>query len=395
MNSQRNAPDQNIAAMPHASSLSLTARLTRGPGRRSFLKALGFAGAGVAASLGIVPSAAASVWSSAAQSGAGASGQSGSPFAAAAAEARRRSKLTRGDADILRFLVAAELVETDLWQQYAELALNNAPFRTALNNLDEDMTQYVSDNFDDELSHAEFLNAYLISQGERPLNLDAFRTLPSSPASGAAQIGRLTNLTALTVDTSWWIRYRSTGNPDFGDTFPQLINIVNRTAIPLRDNYTADEIQAIANTAAFHFAFIEQGGSSLYTTLLPQAHARDSVRILAGIGGVEVNHFAVWHDKAGNAPAVSVPGLVFPDLDSFNGDELRQKDLIFPEPCKFISTGLPLCSVIRPGTTRNSGAVASATAFINDGLFIGQPPAFFRALRTLAVAADQARREDG
>jgi hypothetical protein len=45
----------------------------------------------------------------------------------------------------------------------------------------------------------------------RAVNLDEFRTLPSSKATGATQIGRLTNLRSLDVDTSWYVRYRSTG----------------------------------------------------------------------------------------------------------------------------------------------------------------------------------------
>lgn len=338
--------------------------------RRSFLKSLGIAGAVVV-------------------SGASAG------LAAPADKGKPHKRLSRGDADILRFLAAAELIETDLWIQYTELVLNNAPYGAALANLDEDMAQYVSDNTDDEMTHADFLNAFLGSRGAQPVNLDAFRTLPSSPAHGAAPIGRLTNLRALNVDTSWWLRYRSSGNPDFGDTFPQLINIVGQPSIPLRDNYTADEIQAIANTAGFHFAAVEQGGSSLYAAMLPKATAQDTIRILAGIGGVEVNHFAVWHDKAGNAPAVTVPGLVFPDLESFDGDESKQKNLIFPEPCKFISADLPECSVIRPGTTANAGAVAAVTSLTNSGLFSGQSGAFFTLLHHLALAADNARREPG
>ena len=336
-------------------------------GRRRFLRALGVTGAAIAAGMRF--------------------GQTG-----LADMGSTHKKIRRGDADILRFLAAAELLETDLWQQYTELAVGNAPYAAALANLDADMVQYVADNTDDENTHAEFLNAYLVSKGAKPVNLDAFRTLPSSPATGAAQIGRLTNLTMLTVDTSFWIRYRSTGNPDFGDTFPQFIDIVNRTAVPLRDDYTADEIQAIANTAAFHFPSIEQGGSSLYTTMLTKATGLDTIRIIAGIGGVEVAHFTVWHDKAGNAPAVSVDGLVFPDMSSFDGDELRQKNLIMPEPCKFISANLPACSVIRPGTVAHSGAVAAATALTNSGLFTGQSAAFFAALHQLAEAADAAVR---
>src|SRR5260221_10048765 len=127
----------------------------------------------------------------------------------------------------------------------------------------------------------------------------------------------------------------------------------------------------------------------------PMPTALDTVRIIAGIGGVEVAHFTVWHDKAGNAPAVTVPGLIFPDLGSFNGDELRQLNLIMPEPCKFISADLPFCSVIRPGTTEHSGALAAATALTNSGLFTGQSAGFFNTLHGLAVAADNALRGKG
>src|SRR6202043_2644841 len=132
--------------------------------------------------------------------------------------------LTRGDVAILQLLAAAELIEADLWQQYNELGGINAPtsgYTAALQILDGDQLQYIADNTDDEMSHAAFLNAYLHSKGERGVNLDAFRTLPSSRAHGARQIGRLTNLTELTVDTSWWTRYRSTTNPDFGVRFPE------------------------------------------------------------------------------------------------------------------------------------------------------------------------------
>src|ERR1043166_218761 len=133
------------------------------------------------------------------------------------------------------------------------------------------MPQYIHDNTDDEYSHFKFINAYLFSRRLTPVNLDVFRTLPSSQATGAQQIGRLTNLMNLTVDTSWGIRYRKTDNPDFVAELPQFIDIVNRPAIPLQDlPGGSDEVQAIANTAAFHFATIEQGGTSLYATLAPQ-----------------------------------------------------------------------------------------------------------------------------
>jgi hypothetical protein len=326
-------------------------------------------------------------------------------------------RLTRGDAAILRFLAAAELLETDLWQQYAELGgVNggNPAYTAALENLDGDMPQYISDNTDDEATHAAFLNAYLRSKGEEPVNLDEFRTLPSSKATGARQVGRLTNLQKLNVDTSWYTRYRSTQNPDFGATFPQAVNIMNEPAIPLNDSDTPPgmsqpvpptsakqrRMQAIANTAGFHFAMIEQGGSSLYTTMSLKVSSLEVLRIVVSIGGVEVNHFAVWHDKAGNAVAQPLAGVkdpetgvTFPDLNSppFGG-ETFQTNLIMPEPCDFIDKRLPKCSVIRPSTVHNSGAMAAVKALTANGLFDGQSRKFFAAAHALAKAADAAQR---
>lgn len=305
------------------------------------------------------------------------------------------STATTGDIDIMRFLAAAELIEADLWQQYTELALGNDAYREAIEAIDDDFPQYIHDNTDDEMSHAAFLNGYISSVGGQPVNLDAFRTLPSSRATGALQIGRLTNLMNLTVDTSWWIRYRSPDNPDFGATFPQLINIVNRPAIPEHDVPSGTkQIQAIANTAAFHFGTIEQGGSSLYDSMSVKVSDLTVLRIVTSIGGTEVFHFAIWNDGAGNVPAVKVPGLVFPDIGTvFEGDPLRQKSLIMPEPCKFISDGLPLCSTIRPTSLPLAGASAAVTALTNSGLFIGQSDAFFQTLAGLALAADSAIRQ--
>jgi hypothetical protein len=265
------------------------------------------------------------------------------------------------------------------------------------------MSQYISDNTDDEISHETFLNAYLVSKGAQPVSLDQFRVLPSSQASGAQPIGRLTNLTRLTVDTSWWTRYRSEQNPDLGATFPQAIPSLNQgqhTAIPRTDaelgdpNNISRHVQAIANTAAFHFAFIEEGGSSLYPTLAQKVSNLEVLRILLSIGPTETAHFQTWHDKAGNAPAVTDGALVFPDLGSgpFTGEGLK-KNLIMPEPCEFISRRLPACSIIRPTATRGGGAVAAIAGFSRNGLFIGQGKEFVEVLFRLAAAADRARRE--
>jgi hypothetical protein len=331
-----------------------------------------------------------------------------------------KRRLDKGDASILRFLAAAELIEADLWLQYNELGGiqdselpggSGSPLYTAaLQVLDEDMDQYIHDNTDDEFSHEMFINAFLASKGADTVNLDQFRTLPSSQATGAQQIGRLTNLMNLNVDTSWWTRYRSsTKNPDFGDTFPQAVNIVNRTAIPRTDADLAGStptsisthLQAIANTAGFHFGFIEQGGTSLYAQLAQRVTSVEVLRVLLSIGGTEICHFQTWHDKAGNAPPLTdvdpVTGsvVVFPDLNAppFGGEDF-QTNLIMPEPTIFLSRQFPACSIIRP--TRTEGAAtAAANSLIADGLFKGQSDAFFELLGDLAKDADAARRQGG
>jgi hypothetical protein len=311
--------------------------------------------------------------------------------------------LTSGDVAILRFLAAAEILETDLWQQYNELALGNEAFQTALAVLDGDMPTYVNQNTRDEFSHQDFLNAYLASKGRRPVSLEAFRTLPSSQATGANKNAkRLTNLTNLIVDTSWYTRYRSTGNPDFGDTFPQIVNLTNLPAIPETDlTVNSDEIQVIANTAGFHFATIEQGGSSLYDSFLPKATSAEVIKIIAAIGGTEIQHFEVWQDKAGNAPPVPLAtGTLFPPLplapdqtpNGIDPADPIDTNQIMARPCKFISPHLPLCSVIRPTSTAKAGAVAAATGLAKSGLFLGQSNGFFETLFELAEQADQATR---
>jgi hypothetical protein len=313
-----------------------------------------------------------------------------------------RSELTKGDVAILRFLATAELIESDLWQQYAELGGitsdgSTNPYQAALQVLDPDGSQYITSNTNDEISHATFLNAYLESKGADPVNLDEFRTLKGSQATGAQDIGRLTNLMHLTVDTSWYIRYRSTTNPDFGTTYPQALNINNRTTIPITDAdfNNPSHIQVIADTAAFHFGMIEQGGSSLYPALGLKASSTEVLRIIFSIGGDEVAHFLEWVDFAGNAvsgPAVTDSGLTFPDFNT-PPNPLLQTNLIFPIPCEFISPNLPKCAVIRPTLDRFAGAQATVTALTNSGLFTGQSKAFARTVQRLAEEADAAQRQ--
>ncbi len=315
--------------------------------------------------------------------------------------------LPEGDAAILRFLAAAELLEADLWVQYNELGgvqdsevpggSGNRAYTKALAVLDEDMAQYIHDNADDEQSHANFINAYLQARGEQPINLDGFRTLPSSNATGAAQIGRLTNLMELTVDTSYWTRYRSDSqNPELGDTVPQAVPGLAAgkfPAIPRSDDdlRPPKHLQAIANTAAFHFGMIEQGGTSLYASLAQRVSDPEVLRILLSIGPTETMHFQTWQDKAGNAPPLTDPtnGLVFPDLNA--GGELTQTNLIMPEPTVFLDRKFPICSIIRPTETAGA-ALGAVKGLAASGLFNGQSQEFFTAATALANAADAAVR---
>ncbi len=325
-------------------------------------------------------------------------------------EAFGKGDLSRGDAAILRFLSAAEILETDLWQQYNELAgiqdqavpggSGNPAFTAAVAQLDSDMAQYIHDNTHDEMTHFTFLNAYLKSRGAEPVNLDAFATLPSSTAKGAQKKGRLTNLMQLTIDTSFWTRYRaSRKNPDLGATFPPAIPGLLKGEFPAIPRTDADlapakHLQAIANTAGFHFAVVEQGGTSLYPSLAQRVKDPEVLKVVLSIGPTETMHFQTWSDKAGNAPPLTDPtnGLVFPDLNKppFGGPEF-QTNLIMPHPTTFLRGTLPVCSVIRPTNTKGA-AMGAATFLTKMGLFKGQPPAFFTALTTLAHQADAARR---
>jgi hypothetical protein len=342
--------------------------------------------------------------------------------------AQERGRLNPGDAAILRFLAAAELIESDLWIQYAELGgigdnpppevnpntpMNN--YQAALSNLDGDGPQYITSNTLDEVSHAAFLNAYLESRGAEPVNLSEFETLKGSTATGSSGKRRLTNLMHLNVDTSWFVRYRSTTNPDSGATFPQAVTLNGVTAIPRNDadfNGTPFDpstglggnmhTQAIANVAAFHFGMIEQGGSSLYAAMSQKVSDPEVLKITLGIGGDEIAHFLEWVDFAGNgvqqpvAPFTDhISGLSFPDF--FNNPPLQppsivQPSLIFPVPCEFISPNLPHVAIIRPLTDKFAGAVAAVASLTADGLFTGQTRKFFTTLQILAEEADAAVR---
>jgi hypothetical protein len=342
------------------------------------------------------------------------------PLALAQSKGQSSASLNAGDVAILRFLAAAELIESDLWTQYAELGGigNNPPievdpnqllnpYQVALSNLDSDGPQYISSNTLDEVSHATFLNAYLESRGAEPVNFDEFVTLPGSTAQGSTGSSRLTNLMNLNVDTSWYVRYRSATNPDLGATFSQAITLTGVTAIPRSDadyegksnpNFPGnDHIQAIANVAGFHFGYIEQGGSSLYAAMSQKVTDPEVLAITLGIGGDEIAHFLEWVDFAGNG----VQAPVAPFADPISGlkfsnffsplNPLIQPSLIFPVPVEF-KPNLPRVSIIRPLTDKFGGAVATIKSFTADGLFIGQSQQFLNELQAMAVAADSAVR---
>jgi len=375
----------------------------RALGRRSFLKGLGMAGAT------LLPASALLVTK-------------------ANAGGDRSGSLTKGDAAILRFLGATEILESDLWIQYWELGGTqdnefatatggNPRYTEALQILDGDQPQYIHDNTDDEISHAAFIRAYLASKGASTAELDLlngphFRTLPGSTATGSSGKNRLTNLMQLNVDTSFWTRYRIYNeNPDLDPsfTFPQAVNppggIKNRTAIPRNDadigNSTpgnlTDHLKAIAFTAGFHFAFIEQGGTSLYPSLAQRVTNREVLRILLSIGPTETQHFQTWQDKAGNATPltdidpVTGSSVTFLDLTT-NQPQSLQANLIMPEPTPFLSRNFPVCSIIRPTNTKGA-AMGAVRALAADGLFIGQTNEFVELLTDLAADADAARRD--
>ena len=358
------------------------------------------------------------------------------------ADAEDHAPITRGDIAILTFLSALEQVEADLWIQYAELGgptpqvpssfglspidlvLNGkkivtglAPaYITGLQVLDTDMPQYIADNTDDEISHHRFLNNYLESKGAKTVDLSSFAILPPSRVTGVPQNGRLTNLKQLTVDTTWWTRYRSDSqNPDLGGKFENAVPDLAKgqhPAIPLSDEdlvldssgNISNHLQAIASTAGFHFGFIEQGGTSLYPALAQKVTNLEVLRVLLSIGPSETMHFQTWHDKAGNAPNITDGDLTFPNLnggvDPVTGAtgvaDQFQTNLIMPEPTIFLDPKLGPVSIIRPTSDAHGGAVASVVSFVEDGLFLdpatGKNTGIVARLMALAEEADAARR---
>jgi hypothetical protein len=339
-------------------------------------------------------------------------------LARAAAAFAQPGSLTAGDAAMLQFLAAGEAIEADFYTQYNELGgiqdgevpggTGNPVYTHHLARIDSNFSQYIHDTADDEISHQNFINAYLVANGAAAVDMEPFRTLPGSTATGSSGKLRLTNLMQLTVDSSWWTRYRSsTNNPDLNPTtFEQAVPDLHNgqfTAIPRTDADLRgrEHIQAIANTAAFQIPTVEQGGGSLRLAMAQRATSVEVLRLLISMGPIELMHFQTWSGTAGQAPPLTDPtnGLTFPDLncgvDPNSGAtgaavrEMFQTNLIMPEPCPFIDESLPVCSVVRPTIATATGALKFLTAM---GLFIGQSDAFFTFMTDLATAADAAQR---
>ena len=354
--------------------------------------------------------------------GMGASLLTPSLFAATQSHTGSRSltktgSLSSGDAALLRFVAAAETLEADFWIQYNELGgiqdsqlpqgSGNPQYTAALAAFDDDFPQYVHDNTEDEVTHFQFLNAYLVANGAQAVDLEQFRTLQGSQATGSSGALRLTNLLQLTLDTSWYTRYRDDNhNPDLdpNQVFLQAVPGLHNgqfKAIPATDDDLNPplHLQAIAATAALHMPTVEQGGNSLYPSLAQRASSAEVLRILISIGPAETMHFQTWSDIAADVLSDVAPftdptnGLFFPNVNNPPlAGPLFQNNRIMPEPCPFLSRSLPVCSIIRP-TETNGAATGALTFLTNMGLFRGQSQGFFDFMTELATEADAAQRQ--
>ena len=311
--------------------------------------------------------------------------------------------LTKSDIAILRFLATIELIECDLWQQYEELggltegAQNS--YQLALQFLDHNSSRQISHNCICEASHATFLNEFLKSEGAEPVDLNRFRILSGSSAAGARDVGRLTNLMHLNLDTSWHIRYHRTNTRgEFDSPIPRAMRVVNRPSIPRseEDLSEPEHIQVIANTAAFHFGYVEHSVSSLYSSICRKGRRAKVLKIALGIGGQEIAQFLGWIDLGSRVISGTSLGLDSSStatevdsqvLSSFNVTPTKLPDSSHGE---FIWNGLLADSVIRRPDERFGGSAATVNCFTKNGLFVGQPDEFLRSLQSLASEADDA-----
>jgi hypothetical protein len=317
-------------------------------------------------------------------------------------------RLTKGEVAILRFLTAIELIESDLWQQYDELGgattTEQNDYQLALQFLNRLGSKHITANAFNEIEHSTFLRTCLESEGVESVNLDEFRILSGSTAKGSQNVGRLTNLMHLNIDTNCHMRFRGDDKPGFGNRFFQDLRIANKPAIPSADSEFGDtsHVQTIANTAAFHFRFIEQGVSSLYTSLSQRVKRARVLKITLGIGGQEIAHFLEWTNFAANVTqdlpnrlnhsdtSIKNQGAKFPDPEVTSHRFLCETSPRFSSRGASIRTNLPLSPVVRPLNDRFCSAVATIQSFIENGLFFSQSTSFLRTLMALAEEADAA-----
>ena len=356
MTDQANTPLPALTTPPNQSGVD----------RRDFLKRLGLAGAAVPVGAALLTG--------------------GAP---AIVRAQTATGFNAGDVAILRFLNLAEFVGADLYSQISDLANTAGPFRAALQAIDPFLPFYIFQSARDEISHALWLNAFLSSRGLPTVDVNPFRTLPSSRATGAAQVGRLTNLTMLNVDTSYYNRLRQNFNPDLGPEAPQIATIVGQPAIPVDDSRSALEVQVAAYTATFYIGFQSAGEVGNYGSFQPKVTSPVLSQIFAGITPVEGVHLDFTQAALVNIAGLDAgPNAVFPDLRS--RPQFAHK--FSPRPTKFIDPSLPNIAVARPGTTELIGAVALVRRLTAANLFLGQSAAFMAQGMELAAAADAAVR---
>jgi hypothetical protein len=311
-------------------------------------------------------------------------------------------RLAKGEIAVLKFLIALELIENDVWQQYDELGGTAARmqnnYQSAFQFLNRHASKYITSNAVNEIGHLTFLTTCLESEGVEPTSLEEFRILRGSKATGTQSIDRLTNLMYVNIDASWDIRLRS----DDQRGYPQDFYIAHRPTIPYSDSELADtsHVQALANAAALHFRYIEEGVSSLYTSLSQRVKRAKVLRITLGIGGQEISHFLEWVNFASNVlhklddsdTAMANHVVTFPNSEATSRRPSYQTSPRFSSRGTSIRRDLPHNAVIRPMNVRFGSAVATIQSFIESGLFRGQSTNFLRTLTTLAEEADAALR---
>ncbi len=317
--------------------------------------------------------------------------------------------LTKGDIAILRFLAAMELIESDLWQQYEELggatSSSDNRYRLALEDLDAQISQHITRNTQCEISHAAYLNAFLKSEGVEPVDLDRFRVLRGSTANSVHDVGRLTNLFHLDMDTKWYLRYRSLEDPDSGPFLSPTFRIANRQAIPRTetDYERPAQIQAMANTAVFHFGYIEDACARLYSSLSQNLKRARVLKVALSIGGDEIAQFLTWADFArvatqgppfcfGKSRPSTENGMPYWTSNIHHRQSFSHDELNFPASGDFMSKILRQCPAVLPRDDQFDGAAATINSFTQNGLFVAQSPDFLRKLAQMAQDADAAAR---